>query len=25
MRILSGIEPSGVLHIGNYFRVMQSG
>jgi len=25
MRILSGIQPSGVLHIGNYFRVMQSG
>jgi len=25
MRILSGIEPSGVLAIGNYFCVMQSG
>ena len=24
MRILSGIQPSGVLHIGNYFGMMQS-
>ena len=24
MRILSGIRPSGVLHIGNYFGMMQS-
>src|ERR1700750_2415121 len=23
MRILSGIQPSGVLHIGNYFGMMQ--
>jgi tryptophanyl-tRNA synthetase len=25
MRILSGIQPSGVLHIGNYFGMMQPG
>jgi tryptophanyl-tRNA synthetase len=23
MRILSGIQPSGVLHIGNYFGMMR--
>src|ERR1700744_1940005 len=23
MRILSGIQPSGALHLGNYFRVMR--
>jgi len=24
MRILSGIKPSGILHIGNYFGMIQS-
>jgi tryptophanyl-tRNA synthetase len=24
MRILSGIQPSGILHIGNYFGMMRS-